>query len=219
MHIDKKELAAARSRRVQRSARRTTAAPVLSGRRITIFALMLLILVVLGFVIDGQRLKKMGALGPGGGITVKQDLQNLVLGQTQKPFVDERGRFSIVAPAGWRRLDRADTGEYDVIWTGPLQTDFRIQVAKKSYTDFKRLRREIEQIERSFGGTQHIQDIKIAGLPAVQRHGKLQESSFLAVDFMSGQNAFHVLCSVPKEQLEVYEPVLMDLISTLHPTP
>jgi hypothetical protein len=145
---------------------------------------------------------------------VPTDLQNLVLNLHGERYVHPDGRFSIVKPAGWRMKVRPESHPYDVVFYGPNATDISIMATPVKYNTLPELMKDLEQSERESGLAMNKDPFFFKGAPAVKRLARLRTTSVLALDFVRNNVAYHVICGVPPEYFEQYEPVLMDVLNT-----
>jgi hypothetical protein len=169
------------------------------------------LLVVVAIGLDTTRVRKRT---PPGIVDVPTEIQNLILSLDGPRFTDPRGRFSIVAPAGWRVLRSPDSTPYDVVFSSPHSVDISILASPVEYDDLPALLEDINKAERGFDLHTQKEPMFFQEKPAVRRVCRLQQTKLLAIDFVSDRVAHHLMCSVPPEYFDAYQPVLMELLNT-----
>jgi hypothetical protein len=169
------------------------------------------LLVLVAIALDLSRMKKQPRLAV---VDVQTETQDLVLGLNGPRHVDPNGRFSIVIPAGWRVLLPPDSKPYDVVFCGPHSTDISIMASPVAYDDLPSLVKDIDKAEQGFNLHVQKEPLFFEERPAVRRICRLQQTKLLAMDFVSGHVAHHLMCSVPPEYFDQYRPVLEELLNT-----
>lgn len=149
---------------------------------------------------------------------VVTELQTMVLGLDGPRYVDRSGLFSIVKPAGWRYDTFPDCKPYNVEFFSPNGARIGIMAVPIKYNDLPSLFADIESRESEYDIRTDLEAFRFQGRPAVKRHCTLSRIRVVAVDFVDSYVAHHILCSVPVEVFDKYEPVLMDLINTYQAT-
>ncbi|OQW94688.1 MAG: hypothetical protein BWK77_08845 [Verrucomicrobia bacterium A1] len=173
--------------------------------------LVFVLLVVIAIVLD---LSNLGKRPPRAVVDVQTEIQNLILGLDGPRHVDPSGRFSIVIPAGWRVLLPPDSKPYDVVFSGPHSVDISILASPVPYNDLPSLAKDIDKAERGFNLRVQKEPMFFQEKPAVRRICRLQQTQLLAIDFVSGNVAHHLMCSVPPEYFSSFRPVLEELLNT-----
>ncbi len=146
---------------------------------------------------------------------VPTDLQNLVLNLHGERFEHPKGLFSIVKPVGWRMKVRPESDPYEVVFFGPNATDISIMVTPVDYDTLPELMKDLERSERESGLVLNKEPFFFKGVPAVKRRARLKTTAVLALDFVRDRTAYHIMCGVPPEYFEQYEPVLVDILNTV----
>jgi hypothetical protein len=146
--------------------------------------------------------------------SVPAELQNILLGLGGPRYVDPKGLFSVVQPAGWRAATPPESDSYNVAFYGPNGADMSIMATPVDYDDLPSLFKDIEKSERQTSIRTEHNAIRFQGRAAVRRTCKLHHVRVLAIDFVENRVAHHILCTTPPELFEQYEPVLMEVINT-----
>lgn len=194
---------------VPRLAARTKSAerPVL----LKLVLLTLVLLVVVAIVADISRMRRrLPEVIP----DVPTELQTILLGLGGPRYVDPKGLFSVVPPAGWSTATPPDSGSYSVVFFGPNGADMSIMATPVGYDDLPSLFKDIENSERQTSIRTDFEAIRFQGRSAVRRTCKLHHVRVLAIDFVENRVAHHILCTTPPELFEKYEPALMEVINT-----
>ncbi len=150
------------------------------------------------------------------GDTVKQQLQDIVLGLDHPPFVDKWKLFSIVAPETWRTVRYPDCHPYNVSFIG-VGADISVMATRVTYNDFATLLKTVKWSERRMNVDTHIETTNFLGRPAVRRTCRMRTSTVVSFDFVENYVAHHILCGMPPEHFEKYLPVMMDVMNTYKP--
>lgn len=187
--------------RMQRRIR--TAAPTIRWKLVGV-AFGLLVILALG--LDLRRFAQQKPQG----LSVTADLQNLVLGESGGVYVHSNGWFSVRCPAGWRMRTGAQSAPYHLVMYGPAATDISIMVTPVPYDNLPALMRDIERSEDMAGLAVPKEPAFFKGVPAVRRVAHLKSQTLLAVDFVKDGLAHHIMCGLPPEHFDRYQPVIWD---------
>ena len=147
------------------------------------------------------------------------DIQSLILGMFDEPYIDKDRLFSLVPPSGWKVIKTPEGTPYNVTFRSPNGPEINIISSKVDYNDFERLKREIKNIETQQGLNTHMEDSGFIGREAVRRTLGLHLSKVIIYNFIESNVAHHIQVSIPHELAQEYEPVLMDVIETYEPSP
>ena len=147
----------------------------------------------------------------------KGDVADIAAGLDGPRYADPSGRFSLVPPRNWVKLDQPPAGFYNVVFQGPYQMDLSIQVVATNGLTFEQLVRNLRQIERRLSAETHMDFAYVGPHRAVKRSVQLFRSRGLMLDFITGDLAHHVQFSVPPELYDRYEPVFLRLMQTYAP--
>lgn len=147
----------------------------------------------------------------------KGDVADIAAGLDGPRYADPSGRFSLVPPRNWVKLDQPPAGFYNVVFQGPYQMDLSIQVVATNGLTFEQLVRNLRQIERRLSADTHMDFAYVGPHRAVKRSVQLFRSRVLMLDFITGDLAHHVQFSVPPELYDRYEPVFLRLMQTYAP--
>lgn len=145
------------------------------------------------------------------------DTADIAAGLDDPRYTDPAGRFSVVPPRNWVKLDQPPAGFYNVVFQGPYQMDLSIQVVATNGLTFEQLVRNLRQIERRLSADTHMDFAYVGPHRAVKRSVQLFRSRVLMLDFITGDLAHHVQFSVPPELYDRYEPVFLRLMQTYAP--
>jgi hypothetical protein len=173
------------------------------------------VLIIVGLLIDMRTIHRRRAKGSG--LDVATDIQNVLLGLTGERVSDPRGFFTIVPPSGWKMSGYPDSHPFNVTFYGPHGVDINITASAVEYNDYNTLLKRIEQIEREIGMNTHIEPVTFLGRPAIKRTSNLHRSRVLVIDFVEHRVAHHLLCRIPHELFDKYEPVVMEVLNTYEP--
>jgi hypothetical protein len=198
---------------LQPRADRTAPAKQLPVFKFVVFVFVLLVIVAITADINSMQRKL-----PKNTPSVPEELQNILLGLGGPRYVDQKGLFSVVPPAGWQTASRADSSAYSAVFYGPNGADMSIMATPVDYDDLPSLFKDIEESERQSGIRTDFEAFRFQGRPAVRRTCKLHHVRVLTVDFVENRVAHHILFTTPPELFEKYEPVLMEVLNTYQPT-
>lgn len=144
-------------------------------------------------------------------------IQDIILAPEGARYEDPGGLFSIVPPAGWSVDRSVETKSYDVVFRGPPGVDISIMATRVKYNTLPELMADIRRTEVTAGIATVPEPFFFAGRPALKRTARIHHSKIFAVDFVDDYVAHHILCAMPPEVFDRYEPVLMDVVNTYRP--
>ena len=150
---------------------------------------------------------------------VPAEIQGLRTGLNGPRYTAPNGLFSIVAPRGWTIRSGDDSAPYDVTFRSPNGISINLMATPVPYDDLPALYADIDRREREFGIHADIETIYFQKKPAARRVVKLLKSKVIAIDFMADRVAHHLLCEIPTDYFDRYQPVLMDLLQTYRTFP
>jgi len=171
---------------------------------------------IVGIILDIRTLENKKDLIP---LNYSSDIQTLILGLTEKPYMDEDRLFSLIPPSGWRVEENPEGTGYNVTFRSPNGPEISIMATKVDYNDFQQLKRKIKNIEKQYGMNTHMEESGFIGREAIRRTAGLQLSKVITYDFIESNVAHHIQVAMPHELAAKYEPILMDIIETYEPSP
>lgn len=171
-------------------------------------------LAVIAFIVD---LVRAPLPSPMAAPSANEELQTVLLGMGGPRYVDSKGRFSVVAPAGWRILKPPESDFYNVIFKSPNGADISIMTTPVQYDDLPSLFKDISENERESGIRTEFETIRLKDRPAIRRTCKSLSSRVLAIDFVANRMSHHILCTAPTALYDKYEPVFMEIMDTYKP--
>lgn len=145
------------------------------------------------------------------------DTADIAAGLDDPRYTDPAGRFSMVPPRHWVRVEKPANPIFDVVFQGPYRMDMGIQVVATNGLTFEKLVQELQQIERQLSADTHMDFAYVGPYRAVKRSVQLFRSRVLLLDFVTGDLAHHVQFSTPPELYDQYEPVFLRLMQTYAP--
>lgn len=203
---------AARARR-REQAEKERRERVKSRFRLALYAGSILLLAAL--MADLRNFSRRFAEGPRATpLPRKGDAADVLRGLDGPRYVDPAGRFSLVPPRNWVKLDPPPTDFYDVVFQGPYGMDLSIQTAETRGMTFDELIGKLRDVERGLSAETHMDIAYVGKHRAVKRSARLFRSKVLLLDFLTGDLAHHVQFSMPPETYDEYEPVFLRLMET-----
>jgi len=134
-------------------------------------------------------------------------------------YQDPQGRFSITVPKGWKAMFGGANVEYDAKLEGPDRMFLQVIVAKAPGETLDNLKKTFTNIELETARMTHIEDMQLAGRPAISRFCRMDTVAFRAVDFLVGDTSFHLMGIIPREHFESHRAIIDALIETIQPGP
>ena len=148
---------------------------------------------------------------------------------SNKEYIDPKGFFKILPPAGWRIQEYPNDPRGKVAFWGP-DVSFRILAKTVDVSSFNELfeKTEIqaEEIRRRFGAITKVEKISLGGGPAVkvsiEMHRNGHEEKTILVNFMRGKilhnftygapiNKYSKYLSIVELSMQTYEPTTRDV--------
>ena len=145
------------------------------------------------------------------------DAADIAAGLDGPRYTDPQGRFSVVPPRHWVRVEKPANRFFNVVFQGPYEMDLSIQVVATNGLTFEKLVRNLQQIEQRLSADTHMDFAYVGPYRAVKRSVQLFRSRVLLLDFVTGDLAHHVQFSIPPELYDQYEPVFLRLMQTYEP--
>ncbi|MCX6996035.1 MAG: hypothetical protein NTV49_02870 [Kiritimatiellaeota bacterium] len=145
------------------------------------------------------------------------EIQGLRAGLHGPRYTATHGRFSIVAPPGWNTLSGEDSAPYDVTFRSPNGISVSLMATPVPYDDLPALYADIDRREREYGIHADIETMYFQNRPAARRVVKLLRSKMIAIDFVADRVAHQLLCEIPTEYYDQYQPALLELLQTYQP--
>ncbi len=151
-------------------------------------------------------------------VPLETNVEQLRSGLDSQPYKDPGGRFSIVAPRGWRvNAPGGPRGNYDVIFYGPKGMQLAVQTKLTDGDTISDLRDILEQRQIALGLNMNIEMLRFKGVFALQRTTNLKLHRVYTLDFMYGDIAHHLMFKAPYEQYDRYFGVIREIIDTYEP--
>jgi len=132
-------------------------------------------------------------------------------------YTDPAGRFSLVPPRNWSRVDHPEDSIFDVVFKGPYAMDMGIQTVVTNGLTFDRLVDNLRRVERSLSADTHMDFAYVGPYRAVKRSVQLFKGRVLMLDFVTGNLAHHIQIRIPPALYDEYEPVFLRLMQTYEP--
>jgi hypothetical protein len=142
----------------------------------------------------------------------------MLLGPNAPRYFDPAGRFSIAVPEGWRWRTGEDAYPYELRVLGPDDTDLCLKISEVDF-GFDGLRAMLAGVEIENGIDTHMSDTNFLGWPAVFRTMQLYHQRVIALDFVAGRNAYHLLAGLPPSRFDEAQPYMLALMDTLKIAP
>lgn len=145
------------------------------------------------------------------------DAADIAGGLGGERYVDPAGRFSLVPPRNWVRVEKPVNSFFNVVFQGPYGMDLGIQAVATNGMTFDKLVENLRRVERNLAADTHMDYAYVGPHRAVKRSAQLFKSKLLMLDFVTGDLAHHVQFSVPPALYDEYEPVFLRLMQTYEP--
>ncbi len=145
------------------------------------------------------------------------DAADIEQGLGGERYVDSAGRFSLVPPRNWVRVEKPINSFFNVVFQGPYGMDLGIQAVVTNGMTFDKLVENLRRVERSLAADTHMDYAYVGPHRAIKRSAQLFKSKLLMLDFVTGDLAHHVQFSVPSALYDEYEPVFLRLMQTYEP--
>ena len=105
------------------------------------------------------------------------------------PYVDPKGFFKIVPPAGWKIQEYPEDPRGKVAFMAPeREVEFRIMASVKDFSSFEDLYQttleNTKDIKNRFGINVDIQKTTFLGRQAIKRNWAWKAQKFFAIEFM-----------------------------------
>lgn len=187
-----------------------------SRLRWLIWLFALLLLVALVFDLRGIS-SRLGHFQRTGQVSRQGDAADIEAGLNGARYVDPAGRFSLVPPRHWVKVERPGNSFFDVVFKSPLGMDMSIQVVVTNGLTFEKLVNDLRRVERGLAADTHMDYAYVGPYRAVKRSAQLFKTKLLLLDFVTGDLAHHVQFSLPPALYDEYEPVFLRLMQTYEP--
>ena len=140
-----------------------------------------------------------------------------------KRYVDPKGYFKIVPPAGWRSQEYPQDTRGKVVFISPESNiDLRVLVNAVDFSTTEDLVGFCKDIEKRIGINTNIERITFGGSPVVKRVFQFKGQKFYAIDFLVGKvdhnlqyggspDKYDKYLSVAMKSMETYEPIMRDV--------
>ena len=144
-----------------------------------------------------------------------------------KEYVDPKGFFKILPPAGWRIQEYPDDARGKVAFISPdKDVEFRILAKIVEVANFKELfentENQAEEIRRRFGAITKVEEISIGGGPAVkvsiEMDRNAEKEKHIFINFMRGKILHNFTYGAPLNKYSKYLPSVELSIETYEPT-
>lgn len=138
------------------------------------------------------------------------------------PYVDPKGFFRIVPPAGWEIKEYPDDPRGKVAFLGPENNvDFRILVSVKDFNDFDTLYKNTldvaKEIKERYGATVSVEKTTFLNKPAVKREINVKGQKMLGIEFLIDNVRHDLQYSAPQRVYQKYLSIVMKSIKTYEP--
>ena len=135
-----------------------------------------------------------------------------------KRYVDPKGYFKIVPPAGWRIQEYPQDPRGKVAFIAPASnTDLRVLVNAVDFTTIDDLVRFCKNIESRIGISTNIERTTFGGRPAVKRSFEAKGLRFIMYDFLIGSVDHNLQFAAPPSNFQKYLPIVMKSMETYEP--
>jgi len=176
------------------------------------------LLLLIGWIVDLRHLSsRLSDFQRTGKVARKGDAADLEAGMDGPRYMDSSGRFSLVPPRNWVKLNQPPVPFFNVAYQGPFGMDMSIQVVVTNGLTFDKLVDKLKRVERRMNATTHMDYAYVGPYRAVKRSVQLFKTRVLMLDFVTGDLAHHIQFSVPPELYDEYEPVFLRLMQTYQP--
>ena len=187
------------------------------SRNVRRFLVPLLVILTVGGVIlgrQGAEQKRRSVRG-----NASRDIQQVILGLLEEPYRDPSGLFTIVPPAGWKRISHSSDNPYNVVFRSPNGPDISILATPTEDEDVADLLRRVDQTERDIAVEMNIEFDRFKDYRAVQRTIGLLGVKVRTIDFIANGVSHHIQIAVDPALFDKYLPVMMDVVETYEPLP
>ncbi|MBC8459731.1 MAG: peptidylprolyl isomerase [Deltaproteobacteria bacterium] len=142
---------------------------------------------------------------------------------SQKRYIDPKGYFKIVPPAGWRIQEYPQDQRGKVAFIGPgSNIDLRVLVNAVDFSTIEELIAFCKNVEKRIRTNTNIKRINFDGRSAVERTFEFKGQKLYYIDFLVGKvdhnlafsasaNKYNNYHSVVMKSMETYEPILHDV--------
>jgi hypothetical protein len=135
-----------------------------------------------------------------------------------KRYVDPKGNFSIVPPAGWKAQEYPSDPRGKVAFEAPEgRMDLRVLTNAVDFKTIDDLVTSLKSIEGRIGMSTNIRKTTFLGRAAVERSMTIKGVRLATVDFLVGQTAHNLQFAAPPGLFEKYQPLALLSMQTYEP--
>jgi len=138
---------------------------------------------------------------------------------SQTRYVDPKGYFKIVPPAGWRIQEYPQDLRGKVAFINPESSniDLRVLVNAIDFSTVEELIAMCKDVEKHYGIITNIEEITFSSGPAVRRSFHLGGIKVYSIDFLVGKVKHNLQYAAPPNKYDKYLPVVMKSMETYEP--
>src|SRR4030065_2587680 len=134
-------------------------------------------------------------------------------------YVDPKGFFKIVPPAGWKIQEYPQDVRGKVAFNAPVANiDLRVLVNAVEFSTTDALVTFCKSVESRTGLSTHIERVEFSGKAAVTRWYEAKGVKCFMIDFLEGQVDHNLQYCAPRASYEKYLPVAQKRMDTTEAT-
>lgn len=135
-----------------------------------------------------------------------------------KRYVDPKGYFTVVPPAGWKIQEYPGDIRGKVAFLDQSgNVDLRVLVNAVNFSTTDKLIEFCRDAEKRLGVRMKIEKFDFYGREAVRRSFEFRGQRFLYVDFLIGKADHNLAYSAPPQKYDMYLPVILKSMETYEP--
>jgi hypothetical protein len=133
-------------------------------------------------------------------------------------YVDPKGFFAIVPPAGWRLQEYPQDARGKVAFLGPDGAELRVLVNVVDFTEIDTLVSRCKDMEARTGLKTNIEKTDFHGRQAVKRSYSAKGTKFVAFDLLIGKADHNLQYGAPHRVYDTYLAVATTSMETYEPS-
>jgi hypothetical protein len=137
---------------------------------------------------------------------------------SSQKYVDPKGFFEIIPPAGWSIQEYPNDPRGKVAFTHPKgEINLRVLTNVVDFNNIEELIASCKDIEKRTGLSTNIERVDFLGTPAVKRAFEAQGQKFYAIDILVGKTDHNLQYGAPQSKYEKYLPIVIKSMETYEP--
>lgn len=138
---------------------------------------------------------------------------------SEKRYMDPKGYFEIVPPAGWRLQEYPGDSRGKVAFIEPTtNADLRALVNAVDISTMPEFIEALKGIEKRLGVNTNIQQKTFGGRQAIQRSYEMKGVRFYMIDFLVGTVYHNLQFAAREKDFERFLPIALKSMETYEPT-